>query len=86
MKFYCKPSISSTQSFETSALSCGKTTDPPPGSFHFGSGYSAFTGHFGGGFGGSESVSGSALGGTPGMSSQSYQYSGLCQNWVTWQS
>jgi hypothetical protein len=85
---YQAPPIDSERCFESSALGSGKTSDPPPGSFHFGSGYyDAFTGHLGPGFGGSESVSGTAiLSSTPGLFSQSYVYSGRCQNWVTWQS
>lgn len=84
---YHAPSIDSEHCFETSALACGKTSNPPPGSFHFRSGYyEAWTGHLGPGFGGSESMSGSAWAGSGVMGSQSYEYSGLCLNWVTWQS
>ncbi len=83
---YRTPFIESERCYETSALACGKTTDPPPGSFHFGH-YLNMTGHIGPGFGGSESVSGTGMASTaPGLFSQSYQYSGLCLNWVTWQS
>jgi len=83
---YQPPVIESARSYETSALACGKTNDPPPGSFHF-SQYLAMTGHFGPGFGPDESVSGTAMTGTsPMMASQSYSYAGLCTNWVTWQS
>ncbi len=81
---YLKPDIQSELSFETDALACAKNPDPPPGSWHFGSAYDTFTGHRGDGFGGSESVSGSAgIGYGPGGTTQSYAYSGLCANWVT---
>ena len=87
MKKYSKPVIVTEKSFETSALACAKTPCPPPGSWHMGSAYDTFTGHFGGGFGGSESVSGSAgIGFGPGGTSQSYVYSGMCGNWVTYSS
>lgn len=80
---YRKPDIQSEVSFETSALACAKTPDPPPGSWHLGSAYDTFIGHFGEGFGGSESVSGSAgIGFGPGGTSSSYAYSGMCGNWV----
>ena len=80
---YGKPVIQSEQSFETSALACGKTSGSDPGSHHMSSAYDTFTGHFGGGFGGSESISGSAgVGFGPGGTSQTYAYSGLCGNWV----
>lgn len=82
---YRTPSVESARCCETSALACGKTPDPPPGSFHFGH-YLTMTGHFGPGFGGSESVSGTAMASSPVMASGSYSYAGLCQNWVTWQS
>jgi len=65
MKKYYKPSVESEKLFETSALACGKTTDPPPGSWHTASGYDTFSGHFGPGFGGSESMSGTAFTGWP---------------------
>lgn len=84
---YIKPSIMTEKRFETSALACGRTSSPPPGSWHFSSAYDTFTGHFAGGFGGSESVSGSAgIGFGPGGTSQSYGYSGLCGNWITYSS
>jgi hypothetical protein len=84
---YSKPVIKSEKSFETSALACGKTTSPPPGSWHTGSAYDTFTGHFGSGFGGSASVSGSAgIGFGPGGTSGSYVYSGMCGNWITYSS
>jgi len=85
---YRTPSIESERSCETSALACGKTSDPPPGSFHWGPpGHNVFTGHFGPGFGGSESESGTIYGtGTPPNSSHSYSYAGLCSNWVSWHS
>ena len=83
-KVYRRPTLVSEKSFETSALACGKTATPPPGSHHFYSAYDTFTGHLGGGFGASASVSGSGgVGFGPGGTSQSYQYSGLCINWVT---
>lgn len=85
-KNYCRPSVLTEKCFETSALACGKTTDPPPGSWHFINWYDTFTGHFGGGFGGSESVSGSAGIGGIGNTSQAYPYSGLCTNGVTFNS
>lgn len=82
---YVKPEILSEKSFETSALSCGKLPDPPPGSWHFASAYDTFTGHFGPGR--TESASGSAgVGFGPGGTSQSYGYSGLCTNWITYNS
>lgn len=85
-RHYHAPGISTDRCYETSALACGKTGDPPPGSFHFGQGIN-LTGHLGPGFGGSESVSGTAIVSTsPGLFSQSYSYSGLCLNFVTWQS
>jgi hypothetical protein len=65
--------IVSVKSFETSALACGKTIHPPPGSWHTAHAYDTFTGHYGPGFGGSESVSGSAgIGFGPGGTSISY--------------
>ncbi len=87
MKKYSSPSIVTARSFDTSALSCAKTPDVPPGSFHSGSAYDTFTGHFGGGFGGSESMTGSAgIGMGPGGTSMSVDYSGLCTNWITYSS
>ncbi len=84
---YQAPSMDTERCFESSALSCGKTSDPPPGSFHFGTpDQNWFTGHFGPGMGGSESYSGTVPPGTMPVTSQSYAYSGLCLNWVTWQS
>jgi hypothetical protein len=83
-KAYRTPSIVSDRNFETDALSCAKTPDPPPGSHHFYSAYDTWTGHLGPGFGASASQTGSAgVGFGPGGTSQSYQYSGLCVNWVT---
>jgi hypothetical protein len=80
---YGKPVILTQQSFETSALACGKTDASDPGSHHFASAYDTFTGHFGSGRGASESASGSAgVGFGPGGSSNSYAYAGLCGNWV----
>jgi hypothetical protein len=72
-KLYVSPAVVSEGSFETSALACAKTADPPPGSCHFGPGFGAHqsaTGSVGIGFG-------------PGGTSLSYFYSGLCINWVT---
>lgn len=84
---YDVPRIRTEKCFETSALACGKTTDPPPGSWHFAGAYDTFTGHWAGGFGGSESMSGSAgLGFGPAGSSMSYWYSGICSNWITFSS
>jgi hypothetical protein len=84
---YRQPRILTEQTFETSALACAKTTDPPPGSWHLGSAYDTFTGHLGAGFSGSESVSGSVgIGYGPGGSSNSYYYVGMCGNWVTYTS
>jgi hypothetical protein len=80
-KAYTAPSIMSEDAFEASALACGKTNPPPPGSHHF-TPYDVFTGHFGMGFGASASMSGTAGPQTP-TSSRSYPYSGLCINWVT---
>ena len=78
---YGKPVIQTEQTFETSALACGKTSASDPGSHHFASAYDTFTGHFGPGR--TESASGSAgVGFGPGGSSQSYNYAGLCGNWV----
>lgn len=86
-KTYVSPRIVTQKSFETSALSCAKTPDHPPGSWHFSSAYDTFTGHLGGGFGGSESISGTTgIGFGPGGTSQSYSYAGLCGNWVTFSS
>ncbi len=83
---YSKPRIATEKTFETSALACGKTTDPPPGSWHTGSAYDTFTGHLGPGMA-SESASGSAgIGFGPGGTSGSYVYSGMCGNWVTYSS
>jgi len=81
---YGKPVIVTEQSFETSALACGKTSSGDPGSRHFASAYDTFTGHVGAGRGASESASGSAgVGFGPGGTSASYNYAGLCGNWVT---
>jgi len=86
---YRKPGISSEKCFEISALACGKTTNPPPGSFHFNGEPQTFTGHWGPMMGGSESVSGSigfGASGNPPEASSSYHYSGLCENWITYTS
>jgi len=81
---YVRPMIVSEKSFETSALACGKTVVPPPGSWHFQNWYDTFTGHFGAGLGASESASGAVGVGGIGDTSQSYNYEGLCANWVTY--
>lgn len=86
-KPYRAPRIDTEVSFETTALACGKTSDPPPGAFHFGHAYDTFTGHFGNGFGVSESISGTAgIGFTCAATSMSYSYTGLCGNWIVYQS
>ncbi len=90
-KDYAAPRISSEKCFETNALACAKTTDPPAGSWHFSSAYDTFTGHFGLGLGDAESQSGSTgIGFGSGGTSQSYYYAygiaGLCQIWVTYAS
>jgi hypothetical protein len=89
-KDYRKPTVFTEKSFETSALSCAKTTDPPPGSWHFSSAYDTFTGHLGGGFGASASVSGSAgIGFGTGGTTMSYRFGaagGLCLTWITYSS
>jgi hypothetical protein len=85
-KDYAAPQIRTEKSFETNALACGKTTDPPPGSYHFTQAYDTFTGHLGSGFSGSESVSGSEGIGYGGGTSLSYSYAGLCANWITYTS
>ncbi len=80
-KRYGRPKVLSEKCFETSALSCGKTSDPPPGSRHFGSPFDTFTGHFQVWLGAPASNSGSyGIGFGPGGTSKSYPYSGLCQN------
>ncbi len=79
---YRTPRVISEKTFETTALACAKVSDPPPGSWHFGSAYDTFTGHFGEPLGTMESLSGSTgIGFGPGGTSGSYVYSGLC-NWV----
>jgi hypothetical protein len=84
---YSKPRICTQICFETSALACAKTTDPPPGSWHTGAAYDTFTGHFGGGFGGDESLTGSAgIGFGPGGTSNSGVIAGMCGNWITYSS
>lgn len=86
-KKYQSPRICSEKSFETSALGCGKYSDPVPGSWHFTTAYETYTGHFGPGMGASESVSGSTgIGFGPGGTSNSYAYAGMCGNWVTFTS
>ncbi len=84
MKIYRKPAVSTEKSFETNALACGKTTDPPPGSWHS-SIYDTWTGHLGPGFGVSESESGTISAGWI-AGSTSYPYSGLCSNWISFHS
>jgi hypothetical protein len=80
---YGTPHCITDKCFETSALMCGYTADPPPGSFHFAHAYDTFTGHFGPGFGASESFSGQAgVGFGPGGTTMSYGMTGLCGNWV----
>ena len=74
-------------SFETSALACGKTIPPPPGSWHFSSAYDTLTGHFGPGWGTQESQSGSAgIGLGAGGTSVSTEYDAMCGNWITFSS
>jgi hypothetical protein len=86
MKKYGKPSVVSQRTFETSALGCAKTSDPPPGSFHTTSAYDTFTGHFGRYAGASESLSGSVgIGFGPGGTSGSGMYEIAC-GWVVFSS
>ena len=87
MKRYLKPLVVSEKVMESSALACAKTTDPPPGSWHFGSAYDTFTGHFGWEMGTRESKSGSTgIGFGPGGTSGSHNYSGMCGTWVLYSS
>jgi hypothetical protein len=79
---YARPTIVSEDAFEASALACGKTNPPPPGSYHFTFQGGVFTGHFGPGFGAQESMTGTVGPQTP-ASSSSYYYAGLCINWVS---
>jgi hypothetical protein len=44
-RLYRSPTVISESSFVTSALACGETTTPPPGSHHFYSAYDTLTGH-----------------------------------------
>ncbi len=82
-RLYRPPTIISESSFATSALACGKTTTPPPGSHHFYSAYDTFTGHGEMGMG-AWSVTGQfGVGWGPGGSSLSYSYAGLCLNFVS---
>ena len=95
-KKYASPLIQSEKSFESSALACAKTTDPPPGSWHFAHAYDTFSGHFGPVFGAFESNSDSVgLGFGPGNTSRSYPFetksgiyghSGLCLSYITFAS
>jgi hypothetical protein len=81
---YVAPRIRSEKCFETSAFGCAKQSSMNPGSWHFANPYDTFTGHLGSGLGASESVTGSAgVGFGPGGTSASYNYPGLCENWVT---
>jgi hypothetical protein len=82
-KRYRSPSAVCERSFETSALACAKTADPPPGSHHFYSAYDTFTGHWGPGFWGGSGSGAMGVGWGPGGTSGSYYYAGLCINWVT---
>lgn len=83
-KCYTCPWIRTEVSFDTTALSCGKTPVPPAGSHHFVNMYDTFTGHFGPGMGTEESVSPGQVGlSIGGDTSQSYGFIGLCTNWVT---
>ena len=81
-KGYRTPTILCEKSFETSALACGKTPDPPSGSWHFYSTYDTFTGHFGPALDTSQ-IGSAAIGFGPGGTSYFYAYAGLCINWVT---
>ena len=87
-KTYASPRIKSDKSFETSALACAKTSDPPYGAWHFAHAYDTFSGHWGPGFGTGESVTGTAgIGFGSGLAtSLSYNYVGLCGNWITFAS
>ena len=83
-KQYYPPTVRSEEGFQTSALACGKTATPPPGSWHFYGAYDTFTGHMGPALGVNESMYGQVgLGFGPAGTSLSYPYSGLCLNWVT---
>ena len=87
MNNYCKPKIISERIFETTSLACGKTTTPPPGSWHTGSAYDTFTGHFGTGFVGLESTTGSyGIGFGPGGTSGSASYYEMCGVWISFSS
>ena len=84
---YAKPIVTTEKCFETSALSCAKTSVPPYGSWHFGSAYDTFTGHFGPGVGANASMTGSTgIGYGPGGTTLSYYYDGMCSNWVMFNS
>lgn len=86
-KPYQEPHLTSEKCFETTALTCAKTQDPPPGSWHMTSPYDTWTGHFGSGFHNDESLSGTrGVGIGPGVASSSYHYSGLCLRWITYSS
>ena len=80
---YRKPFIGTEKFFETSALACGKTPNPPAGAHHWSFAYETFTGHLGPGFGTDSSVFGQAgLGFGSAGTSLSYSLEGLCSNWV----
>ena len=83
-KKYRHPRSWTENSFDTTALACGKTPVPPPGSHHFVSSYDTFTGHLGPAMGTESSVNPGQVGiGFGPASSMSYGYHGLCMNWVT---
>ncbi len=82
-KNYRSPTIQSEESFETSALACGKQAQPPSGSHHFYSAYDTFTGHLGPGMATSSAIGSAGVGFGPGGTSQVYGYAGLCVNWVS---
>ena len=81
-KNYRAPTICTEQSFETSALACGKTPTPPSGSHHFYAAYDTFTGHLGP-FVADSAIGSVGVGFGPGGTSQSGDYAGLCLNFVT---
>lgn len=86
-RHYARPTIQSCRSFETTALSCAKTTNTLPASWHLSSAYETYTGHFGNGFWNMESESGSyGIGFGPGGTSMSYGHVALCMSWITYSS